>query len=222
MYHRRPVLILTTSLITSLAAVARPACAQDLSAAFQEAVSKAMEKAFNRFVAVSPAIIPVQKGITSVTFTLANPTEDTLDVALSMSTVPPLSAMVEKASGGKMGKGLLAESSGTDALKIDTIDAQRSMAAWVKDLPPTLRLAPDEKRTITVKVVIPSTLTPGEYSAWMVATTKMDEVKTTDNPSGSRVHKVTISFGGTQASKGTPKEDDFKLTSGAKLTYLVK
>jgi hypothetical protein len=71
------------------------------------------------------------------------------------------------ASGGK------SDSTKSDSLQ--AIDAKYSLAAWIKELPAKVSIAPHAKKSVTIKVAKPAGVAPGKYAAWIVAVTELED-----------------------------------------------
>jgi hypothetical protein len=166
-------------------------------------LSAAFTKAFDRKVVISPSIVNIDAKEKTATFEFANSQEDTLVAEVTVGNAPPLGAGASKPGGAKQAGGLLAEDEAADAkAKSDSIDANWSLASWVKDLPSIIKLAPGEKKKITVKLDVPENAKAGEYSGWVVAAVE---------PADNTPIKI-------QGADGKP----VKMTSGVKLVYRVE
>jgi hypothetical protein len=203
---------------------------QQMSPDMQNALSQALGKMFQQAVTnmvkhrvrVTPAITEIDPKVKTATLEFFNASDDTVNAALSIGTVPPTMMGGQAAQAPQNSANpLLADTGSAKATAPDSVASEWSLASWVQDLPAHIQLAPNEKKSVTVHLDIPASVKPGDYAAWIVATTEVSgqmKVKSTSSESGNmRVKGGSISLN-MQGNGGKA----LSLQGGAKLVYHAK
>jgi hypothetical protein len=196
----------------------------DMQQALSKAIGKSLQQAFtnmfNHRLRVTPALTVVDPKTQTATLEFFNASDDTVNASLAAGIAPPQAFGAGAQKSAKAGaNALLADdSSSTTAPVADSVASDLSLASWIQDLPATIEVAPHEKKSVTVHLKVPSNLKPGEYAAWVVATT--DNMGNTVTTKPTETGGVSIKQGAKISFKMGGKDGQaMKLQGGAKLVY---
>lgn len=157
----------------------------------------------------------------TVTLTVSNPSTDTITARLTAGLVGP--GTVLDSTGAPDISAFLPDAPPDIPPHVDSIASATSLAPWVHDLPASVTLLPGQQKTIVVHVVPPKTVTPGDYAAWILATTDFKALNATKQPKTKKLGLITMTTT-TNLPKWSDKQlDRFEntLQSGCKVTYHV-
>lgn len=122
-----------------------------------------LKDAVSRRVSISPLNTSISKKTKKVSLEFHNPTDDTLEMEIKVSsTVPEMTKTIDSAN-SKVSKSLLSEK---DA---EITSIYKPLDKWITKYPKKLTLAPGEKKTIDVDILVPESVKEGEYASWIVA-----------------------------------------------------
>jgi hypothetical protein len=189
-----------------------------------ETRARMTERAKQQFLSESIRVTPGTTAVDTnqtVTLTLSNPSTDTVTATLTVGLVGP--ATVLDSAGAPDITSFLDGAPTETPPHVDSIAASASLAAWIHDLPASVTLAPGTTQTIVVHVVPPKTAKPGEYAAWLLATTDFKALNEHYLPKTKKIGVVTMTTTSLMPKWSAKQLDRFEhtLQSGSKITYHI-
>jgi hypothetical protein len=182
------------------------------------------ERAKQRFLSASIRVTPGTAAVDTngaVTLTLSNPSTDTVTATLTAGLVGP--ATILDSAGAPDITSFLDGAPADTPPPVDSIAASASLATWVHDLPDHVTLMPGATQTIVVHVVPPKTAKPGDYAAWIMATTDFKALNKHYLPKTKKLGRVTMTVTSNMPKWSAKQLDRFEhtLQSGCKITYHI-
>lgn len=150
--------------------------------------SSSADMGATKSVRVTPAVIVVDPTTHTATVHLVNPTADTLTVRLTVQDT-----VLQPSQSTSTAADSLAASRTGDTVRPAVIQPRQSLAAWLRHMPTALTLAPHATWTLTVHVMVPSALAPGEYATYLVL---HSVPRPAAAPAGQETHIVLGGTGG--------------------------
>jgi hypothetical protein len=178
-------------------------------------------RAKEHFLGETIRVTPTQATVgtdQTVTLIFSNPSTDTVTAKLTVGLVGP--ATVLDSTGAPDISSFLDDAPTDTPPHVDSIAPATSLAAWIHDLPASVTVLPGEKKTIVVHVVPPKTAAPGDYAAWILATTDFHALNKAKQPKTQKMGLITMT-----TTSNLPKWSDKQLgrfestlQSGCKIT----
>jgi hypothetical protein len=208
----------------------QPVSAAQVESMLARGLEARRERLLSSIVRVQPTAVAVDVKTHMATLTVRNESNDTVTAALAAGLVPPPTVLD---STGAPSLGVVLVNDSTMLTHEMPLVANQSLVSWIKGLPKSVTLLPHESRTLTIHIVPPTGAAPGEYAAWVTATTNLRALVA---PGGGGTPTLRAGSGATlgatsgrttgagrASSPGwAPKQLDqiaAQLQSGSKLTY---